>query len=125
MSQSFDNAPQPSAGATSRINFSQFYRQVFLPEHQRPANMVLHVFGTVASAVFLVWAFWTGWPWLALLYPVIHAVPGLVGHRLFERNAQVGDVRVLRQDYSPLWFIAGNHRMLWELLTRGFYWRAG
>ena len=22
-----------------------------------------------------------------------------------------------------LWFIAGNHRMTWDLMTRGFYWR--
>jgi hypothetical protein len=55
---------------------------------------------------------------------VVHAVPGLLGHRLFERNAAVGDLRVTRQDHSPLWFIAANHRMSWELLTRGFHWRS-
>jgi hypothetical protein len=120
----------PSNDAASResavrTNFSQFYREVFLPEHRQPANVALHVLGTVAGIVFLVWVFWAGWLWLALLFPVVHALPGLIGHRLFERNAQVGDVRVLRQDHSPLWFIVGNHRMLWELLTRGFYWRAG
>lgn len=107
-----------------RTGFTQFYYEVFLPEHQQLANVALHVFGTVGSAVFLLWVVWTGWPWLALLYPLIHALPGLIGHRLFERDAQVGDVRVLRQDHSPLWFIAGNHRMVWDLSTRGFHWRA-
>jgi hypothetical protein len=65
------------------------------------------------------------WPWLALLYPVVHAAPGLMGHRLFERDAAVGDMRVLRQDHSPLWFMAGNHVMTWDLLRRGFHWRRG
>jgi hypothetical protein len=31
-----------------------------------------------------------------------------MGHRLFERDAAVGDVRVLRKDHSPLRFIVGN-----------------
>jgi hypothetical protein len=53
-----------------------------------------------------------------LLFPVVHALPGLVGHRLFERDAAVGDVRVLRRDFSPLWFIVANHLMAWQLLRR-------
>jgi hypothetical protein len=46
-----------------------------------------------------------------------HAVPGLVGQRLVERNAAVGDLRVTRTDYRILWFIAANHVMTFELLT--------
>lgn len=109
--------PAPTTG------FSAFYRDVFLDEHQHPANVALHVFGTVASAAWIVALPLMGWPWLTLLYPVVHAAPGLAGHRLFERSAEAGDIRVTRTDYSPLWFIAGNHRMTWELATRGFYWR--
>jgi hypothetical protein len=105
------------------LPFADFYRQVFLPEHQQPLNVALHVAGTVASMVWLPWVLMQGLPWLALLYPVVHAAPGLLDHRFFERNMAVGDVRVTRKDYSPLWFIAGNHRMTWELMTRGFYWR--
>jgi hypothetical protein len=84
---------------------------VFLAEHQQPINMALHMAGTLAGLAFLVWALWlpSPWPWLALLFPVVHAVPGLIGHRLFERNAAVGDVRVTRTDYPPHWFIAANH----------------
>ena len=103
--------------------FSDFYQQVFLAEHQDPRNVALHVFGTVFSGAFLIAVLWLGFPWLALLYPVLHAAPGLLGHRLFERNSAVGDLRVTRTDYSPLWFIASNHLMTLELLRKGFYWR--
>jgi hypothetical protein len=85
--------------------------------------VALHVFGTVLGLALLPAVLFAGWPWLALLFPVVHAAPGLVGHRLFERDATVGDVRVLRKDHSPLWFIVGNHRMLWDLLVKGFHWR--
>lgn len=107
-----------------QTGFSDFYYNVFLPEHQHPLNVTLHVVGTVASTVYLVAVLWLGWPWLALLYPGLHAAPGLIGHRLFERNEAIGDVRVLRKDHSPLWFIAGNYRMTFDLLRKGFYWRA-
>ena len=104
-------------------NFSSFYHHVFLPEHQQTPNIALHVFGTLASAVFVIAMLIGGMPWLVLLYPVVHAAPGLLGHRYFERSAEVGDLRVTRKDFSPLWFIAGNHRMTWELMWRGVYWR--
>ena len=49
------------------------------------------------------------------------------GNRLFERNAVVGDVRVLRRDFSTLWFIAGNHVMttLWLRATLRRWLRGG
>jgi hypothetical protein len=107
-----------------QADFSDFYRHVFLDEHRHPANVALHVAGTFASAIFLANALVAGTPWFGLLYPIVHAGPGLLGHRIFERSGAVGDVRVTRKDFSPLWFIAGNHRMTWELLTKGFYWRS-
>jgi hypothetical protein len=105
------------------VSFSDFYRQVFLSEHQHPANIALHVIGTAVSGLLVIIALLGGCPLFALLYPVVHALPGLLGHRLFERNAAVGDVRVMRTDYPAIWFIAGNHRMTWELVTKGYYWR--
>lgn len=99
-------------------DFEAFYRSVFLPEHQHPMTIALHVFGTLAGWIWVLVTVLLGRPLLALLFPVIHAVPGLIGHRMFERNAIVGDIRVTRKDYSPLWFIAGNHRMTWALLTK-------
>ena len=58
-------------------------------------------------------------PWLAFAYPVVHAAPGLAGHRLFERNAAVGDVRVLRRDFPMAWFVLGNHVLVLDLMLRG------
>lgn len=118
--------PQPAPHAPAlQTHFSGFYAQVFLPEHQHPGTVALHVFGTVVALIFVATVFALGQGWWALLFPVVHALPGLLGHRLWERNAAVGDVRVTRKDYSPLWFILANHRMTWELAVKGFYWRAG
>jgi hypothetical protein len=111
------SAPAPAK------SFSDFYRLVFLPEHQHLGNVCLHVAGTLGSLAFVVLMFINATPAWALLHPLLHALPGLLGHRLWERNASVGDVRVTRKDYSPLWFIAGNHWMTWDLLTKGFHWR--
>ena len=100
------------------IRFSNFYRHHFLAEHRHPANVALHVAGTIAGVVFVVAALGSRWPWAALLYPVVHAAPGLVGHRLFERNAVVGDVRVTRTDFPLWWFIAANPRLTLDVLLR-------
>jgi hypothetical protein len=114
-----------SSAPTHHIRFNDFYREHFLPEHHHPLNVGLHVFGTVVAWVFVGWALLSPWPWLALLFPVVHAAPGLVGHRWVERNEAVGDLRVLRRDFPPLWFIAANHRLTWELLRGGVRRSAG
>ena len=101
------------------IGFWAFYKDHFQAEHQHPVNRGLHVFGTLLGTAFVPVALLSAWPWLALLYPVVHAAPGLLGHRLFERSAQVGDVRVLRRDFSPLWFIAGNHVLTYASAVSG------
>jgi hypothetical protein len=113
----------PSQTPRTRASFSQFYRHVFRPEHQHIGDVALHVAGTLGSLLFVAAMVLIGKPWWALLHPVLHALPGLLGHRLWERNASVGDVRLTRKDYSPLWFIAGNHVMTWDLLTKGLHWR--
>jgi hypothetical protein len=111
--------PDPDhISAVNPIGFADFYDHHYLPEHRHPVNRALHIIGTWAGLAWLPLTLTSAMPWLALLFPVVHAAPGLVGHRLFERNAQVGDVRVLRKDFSPLWFIAANH-----LLTFGWLWR--
>ena len=107
--------PTENPTTNPKIGFNDFYRNHFLPEHQHPATIGLHVFGTVLGTLFLGVILLSSWPYLAVLYPVVHAVPGLIGHRLFERNAAVGDLRVLRKDFSPLWFIAGNHVLTYEV----------
>ncbi len=100
------------------IRFSEFYRHHFLAEHQHPLTVALHVGGTIAGVVFLAAALLSRWPWAALLFPVVPAAPGLIGHRLFERNAAVGDVRVTRTDFPPWWFIAAKHWLMFDVLLR-------
>lgn len=101
------------------IGFWAFYQGHFQAEHQHPINCGLHVFGTLLGTAFVPVVLLSPWVWAVALYPVVHAAPGLIGHRLFERNVQVGDVRVLRKDFSPLWFIAGNHVLTYEVAVAG------
>jgi hypothetical protein len=99
-------------------NFGGFYRDHYLAEHQSPSNVALHMLGTVAGIALLA-AVIIGSisPWWALAFPVVHVVPGLLGHRLFERNAAVGDVRITRTDFPGYWFMIANHILLFRLLT--------
>jgi hypothetical protein len=100
----------------ARPGFAAFYRDHYLAEHSAPGNVALHVIGTLAGLAWLPASLLSPWPWLVLLFPAVHAAPGLLGHRLFERNATVGDLRVTRRDFPPHWFIAANHRLVWDLL---------
>jgi hypothetical protein len=106
----------------SRPSFVGFYRNVFVQEHQHPLNVTFHVFGTLAGLALVAWCVFRGHLWFLLLFPMVHAAPGLLGHRLWERNETVGDLRVNRKDYSPLWFIAANHvlllRIAWGAVNR-------
>jgi hypothetical protein len=105
--------------STDRPTWPEFYRDVFLPEHRHPVNRALHIAGTLGGLAYAAWVFTLpAWPWwlVLALFPVVHAAPGLLGHRLFERNADVGDARWRRADYPAWWFIVGNHRMTGEWL---------
>jgi hypothetical protein len=105
--------------ATS-ISFSQFYRDHFLAEHRHPANIACHIAGTLAGLALIAAGLTVISPWWIILFPVVHAAPGLIGHRLFERNAAVGDVRVLRRDFPRRWFIAANHVMTAQTIAAMF-----
>jgi hypothetical protein len=99
-------------------DFDRFYRQVFLAEHQQPVNVALHILGTLAGLAYVPWALWLpGW-WMlwVLLFPVVHAAPGLLGHRWLERNHAVGDARWRRSDFPAWWFIVANHRLTAQTL---------
>jgi hypothetical protein len=101
-----------------RPAFSTFYSDHYLAEHRVPANIALHMFGTIAGIALAV-AVLSGAIviWWLLAFPVVHGAPGLIGHRLFERNDAVGDIRVNRTDFPAYWFVAANHIFLWDLLT--------
>jgi hypothetical protein len=102
--------------ATASTSFQSFYYEHFLPEHRHPHNIALHVLGTLLGLVWLPVSLLSAWPWLVVLFPLVHAAPGLIGHRLFERNERVGDLRVLRTDFPKSWFIAANHRLACDVL---------
>lgn len=102
--------------AANGVAFREFYTDHYLRDHKHPANVALHVAGTLGSATFVIVALASPMPWLALLYPAVHAVPGLVGHRLFDRNPEVGDVRFVTGKFPNLWFIAANHILTATLL---------
>jgi hypothetical protein len=100
--------------------FKSFYATAYRSEHRHPANLALHMLGVVAGLA-LIGASLTIWPlWTALAFPVVHVVPGLLGHRLFDRDEAVGDVRMTRQDYPLWWFLLANHLMAVRVLT--FRW---
>jgi hypothetical protein len=102
---------------SNRPPFPIFYQEHYLAEHKVPANVALHMLGTIMGLALLAVAMIGAVsPWWALAFPIVHAAPGLIGHRLFERNQAVGDTRITRTDFPPHWFIAANHIFLFRML---------
>lgn len=102
-----------------RPRFMQFYRTLYRDEHRLPANVACHLVG-VAAGLAVIAASLTHWPlWTILLFPVAHVLPGLLGHRLFERDASVGDIRVTRTDIPVWWFLVANHMLVVDLIVPG------
>jgi hypothetical protein len=100
-------------------SYMDFYREAYWEEHNVPMNLALHIFGTIAGVALLIASATIISAWWALAFPVVHAVPGLIGHRLFERANAVGDARIFRTDVPIWWFMVANHMM-----TATFIWRA-
>ena len=111
-------SPQQQVPTADRPSFEGFYREVFLQEHLQPINIAMHILGTILGLAFIAWVLTQPLAWYPalLLFPLVHGAPGLLGHRLFERNAVVGDARWQRKDYPMSWFIAANHRMAFDRL---------
>lgn len=107
-----------------QTTFREFYRGAYQDDHKTLPNKVLHIFGTISGLMLLLASLTVIPIWWALLFPIVHAAPGLLGHRLFERNPELGDVRFVGGHYPGLWFIWANHLMtaqaLWDLIT--FKW---
>jgi hypothetical protein len=102
-------------------SFMDFYRGAYQDEHKVPINLALHMAGTIAGVLLIIASLTVISPWWVLAFPFVSGVPGLIGHRLFERSETVGDVRVLRTDVPAWWFLVANHMMtaqrLWAGLT--------
>jgi hypothetical protein len=101
---------------STRSNFIEFYRGAYADDHATWPNRALHLFGTFSGLTLIIASFTVIPLHWALAFPVVHAVPGLIGHRLFERNAALGDVRVFSGAYPSWWFMVANHLRAVELL---------
>lgn len=103
--------------AQDRMTFAAFYATAYRAEHRHPANLALHIVGVFAG-LGVLGASVTVWPWwTALGFPFAHVLPGLVGHRLFDRSEKVDDLRVTRRDFPVWWFLLANHLMAARVLT--------
>ena len=98
-------------------SFSEFYKDHYLADHRHPANVALHIVGTLAGLGLIGLSLILIPYWWALLFPIVHAAPGLIGHRLFDRDDEVGDVRLFRTDFPLHWFIVANHILTAKVLT--------
>lgn len=100
-----------------RISFRTFYETTYRSDHCHPANLALHILGVFAE-LGVIAASLTVWPlWTILTFPVAHVAPGLLGHRLFDRDEDLGDVRLTRTDFPLWWFLIANHLMAVRVLT--------
>jgi hypothetical protein len=108
--------PKPPRGT-----FMDFYRGAYADDHAKWPNRALHMIGTFGGLALLIASVTILPIWWALAFPIVHAVPGLIGHRLFERNPELGDVRVFNGAYPGHWFMAANHlragEWVWNLVT--------
>jgi hypothetical protein len=107
--------------AITNSEFMDFYREAYWEEHNVPMNLALHMLGTIAGVVLLIASATIISPWWALAFPIVHIVPGLIGHLLFERAEAIGYARIFRTDVPGWWFVAANHmmtaQMIWDFVT--------
>ena len=102
------------------MDFKTFYKTAYRSDHQHPANLALHIIGVFAGLGVIV-ASVTIWPlWAIVAFPIAHVAPGLLGHRIFDRDKELGDVRLTRTDFPLWWFLVANHLMAARVLT--FRW---
>jgi hypothetical protein len=89
--------------------FWNFYHGAYTNDHSRFPNRMLHHVGVVSGLTLLAASITIIPIWWALAFPLAHALPGLIGHRLYERNPQIGDLRVFDGTYPGIWFMIANH----------------
>jgi hypothetical protein len=80
----------------------------YLKEHAKPATRVVHYFGTLASALVLVWAIVTQSWWGLLAVPFFGYGPAWFGHFFIEKNKPA-------TFQAPVWSLISDYRMcgLW------------
>ena len=90
-------------------SFAEFW-PFYLREHARPATRVMHVAGTWAAAVLLVFGLLVGPWWLALAAPAVGYGCAWVSHMTVERNRPATFTH-------PGWSLRGDLRLAWLAAT--------
>jgi hypothetical protein len=98
-----------TASAHRFASFREFW-PYYLGEHARPATRGVHVAGTWAAVLVLLWGLLAGPLWLVLVAPVIGYGAAWVSHMAIERN------RPATFTY-PLWSLQGDLRLAWLAAT--------
>lgn len=92
------------ADDASRIaSYAEFWPH-YLREHARPETRLVHVAGTVAGTLLLLWALILGPLWLLLLVPVVGYGLAWLSHFAIERNRPATFTH-------PLWSLWSDLRM--------------
>jgi hypothetical protein len=97
-----------SASTTGPHSFSDFYPQ-YLAEHANRVSRRLHFIGSSLSLVCVLLALLTSDAWWILAAFVQAYGLAWIGHFFFEHNRPA----TFRH---PLWSLAGDWRMWWEML---------
>jgi hypothetical protein len=103
-----------------QMPFTEFYATAYRDEHRHPVNLALHIVGVFAGLGVIAASVTISPWWTAFGFPIAHVAPGLLGHRLFDRDEDVGDLRLTRADFPLWWFLVANHLMAARVLT--FRW---
>ena len=59
------------------LAYSDFYNEVFLPEHSQPMTVVTHVLGTALGLLWVIACLAFGHYFWLLLFPVVHHMNAL------------------------------------------------
>jgi hypothetical protein len=90
-------------------NYGEFY-EFYLTQHANPVSRALHFTGTTILLCVLAWSIVMQTWWALVLLPLIGYGFAWTGHFVFEKNkpATFG---------HPLWSLASDFVMWWQMLT--------
>ena len=106
---------QPTPAPTGRFRSLKEFYPFYLSEHRNRTSRRLHFIGTALLIGILVFGLVTGrYQWLWLI-PVVGYGFAWVGHFFFEKNKPA-------TFQYPIWSLASDFIMFWQLLTGRIGW---